>query len=189
MQAAIKESRKAMALGLSEKDVLARAKVHASFAGPMRENLIKMMDALGINELLNMPSTSTLWGSDSHRVHFTSTLRYPTFVNGKNYSRSPQLNKVPFLFNLSKKWLEEELSLLPNALIVPMGDGVSQVLEHLFKNMPLIKDRILFGMPHASSAANGWIARFLSGNADDEWHKRFIHIKNKIDGLIGETKT
>jgi len=36
-----------MMLGLSDAEVLARAKVYASFAGSMRTNLVKLMDAVG----------------------------------------------------------------------------------------------------------------------------------------------
>ncbi len=52
MREAIEEARRAMKLGLSDAEVLARAKVHASFAGSMRKNLVRLLDAVGLNRLL-----------------------------------------------------------------------------------------------------------------------------------------
>jgi hypothetical protein len=86
--------------------------------GTMRTNLVKLMDAAGLNVLLGIASTASLWGVDSHRAHFTSALRYPTFVDGENYSRSPDMSGVPFLLDRSRNWLKEELSLFPDAVIV-----------------------------------------------------------------------
>jgi hypothetical protein len=77
MRAALEEAYRAIMLGLPDTEVLARAKVHASFAGTMRTNLVKLMDAVGLNGSLGIASTVSLWGVDSHRAHFTSALRYP----------------------------------------------------------------------------------------------------------------
>jgi hypothetical protein len=184
MREAIEEARRAMMLGLPDTEVLARAKVYASFAGTMRTNLVKLMDAVGLNVLLGIASTASLWGGDSHRAHFTSALRYPTFVNGENYSRSPDMNSVPFLFDRSKNWLGEELSLFPNA-VIPMGDMVSEALIRIGRKMAIGDDRILAGMPHASGANNGPIAKFLrDAEAEDEWRRRFVGITTKVRRLI-----
>lgn len=186
MREAIDEARRAIKLGLSEAEVLARAKVLASFVGSMRINLVKLMDAVGLNHLLRIASTASLWGGDSHRAHFTSALRYPTFVDGENYSRSPDLNGVPFLSDRSAKWLKEELSLFPSAVIVPMGDMVSEVLARVGREMAISKDRILAGMPHASGANNGPISKFLgAAGEEDAWRRRFAGISAKVRNLGG----
>ena len=184
MREAIEEARRAMMFGLSEAEVLARAKVHASFAGTMRTNLVKLMDAVGLNVLLGIASTASLWEVDSHRAHFTSAIRYPTFVDGENYSRSPDMNGVPFLFDRSRNWLEEEFSLFPDAVIVPMGDMVSEVLTRIGPKMAISNNRILAGMPHASGANNGPISKFLGdAGEDDEWRRRFVGITAKVRSL------
>ena len=184
MREAIEEARRAMKLGLSDAEVLARAKVHASFAGSMRKNLVRLLDAVGLNRLLGIASTASLWRENSHRAHFTSALRYPTFVDGENYSRSPDMNDVPFLSDRSSGWLKEELSLLTGALIVPMGDMVSKVLMRVGKEMAISNERILAGMPHASGANNGPISRFLGVDGeDDEWRCRFLRVRAKVSAL------
>ncbi|MGH7101846.1 MAG: hypothetical protein ACREFJ_05565 [Acetobacteraceae bacterium] len=184
MREAIDEARRAIRLGLSDAEVLARVKIHASFAGSMRVNLVRLMDAVGLNRLLAITSTASLWGTDNNRAHFTSALRYPTFVDGGNYSRSPDINSVPFLSDRSVQWLKEELSLLTNPVIVPMGDMVSEVLTRLGREMAISNDRILAGMPHASGANNGRISRFLgAATEDDEWRRRFMGIAAKVRSL------
>jgi hypothetical protein len=150
----------------------------------MRVNLVKLMDAVGLNHLMGIASTASLWGGDSHRAHFTSAIRYPTFVDGENYSRSPDLNGVPFLSDRSVKWLKKELSLFTNAVIVPMRDTVSEVLTHVGREMAISNDRILSGMPHASGANNGPISKFLgAAGEDDEWRRRFSGIAAKVRSL------
>lgn len=67
------------------------AKIFASFSGPMRANLVAMLDSIGVNHRLGILSTSTLWNSDANLVHFTSALRYPVFVDGMNYSGAPSI--------------------------------------------------------------------------------------------------
>src|SRR6185437_6679559 len=59
----------------------------------------------------------------------------PTFVDGENYSRSPDMIGVPFLFDRSRKWLNEELSFFTDAVIVPMGDMVSEVPIRIGRDM------------------------------------------------------
>ena len=184
MQKAIEEARKLMRRGLCDAEVLKGAKACASFAGPMRKNLVKLMDAVGLNEFLNLSSTASLCGADGHCAHFTSALRYPTFVNGQNYSRSPHVIRVPFLLDYSSTWLAEELSLLPNAVIVPMGDMVTDVMAHIGGKLAISSDRILAGIPHASGANNGPISRFLGcAGPDDKWRDRFREIKAKVKNL------
>ncbi|MHB9469164.1 uracil-DNA glycosylase family protein [Mesorhizobium sp. W050] len=184
MREALLEAKRAMASGASREDILARAKVHASFAGDMRKNLVRLMDAVGLNDWLGITSTATLWTVDSQRAHFTSAIRYPTFVDGENYSRSPDMNKVPFLFDKAREWLTEELSAFPNAVFVPMGDMVSEVLARIGGEVGVPERRILTGMPHASGANNGPIAWFLGAQGEENgWRRRYVDIRNKVTTL------
>jgi hypothetical protein len=93
------------------------------------------------------------------------------------------MNGVPFLFDRSRDWLKEELSLFPDAVIVPMGDMVSEVLTCIGREMFISNDRILAGMPHASGANNGPISKFLGGAGEDEWRRRFLSIAAKVRSL------
>lgn len=91
---------------------------------------------------------------------------------------------MPFLSDRSVQWLKEELSLLTNAVIVPIGDMVSEVLTRVGLEMAISNDRILAGMPHASGANNGRVSRFLgAATEDDKWRRRFLGIAAKVGSL------
>jgi hypothetical protein len=56
-----------------------------------------MLDSIGVNRLLGLQSVASLWDADAHLAHFTSALRYPVFIDGKNYSGAPPLLATPLL--------------------------------------------------------------------------------------------
>ncbi|PRC44158.1 hypothetical protein C6A85_000000101650, partial [Mycobacterium sp. ITM-2017-0098] len=80
---ALREARRGLLAGFSEAEALAAAESFASFSGPMRTYLVAMLDSIGVNRLLGVSSTSTLWDGDTSLVHFTSVCRHPVFVDGK----------------------------------------------------------------------------------------------------------
>src|SRR3546814_7091106 len=109
MRNAILEARRVIRAGGSETDAIERAKIFASFSGPMRSNLVAMLDDIGVNRLLGMSSAETLWKGDARRVHFTSALRYPVFVDGKDYSGAPSMTTTSMLRAHLSKWLGSEI--------------------------------------------------------------------------------
>lgn len=68
---------------------LASAKVFASFSGPMRANLIALLDGIGVASLLGLDSCARLFADRADLVHFTSALRFPVTLGGKNYGGTP----------------------------------------------------------------------------------------------------
>ena len=50
--------------GHSETEAAERAKVFASFSGPMRKNLVALLDYTGVQRLLGIKTTDLLWSSD-----------------------------------------------------------------------------------------------------------------------------
>lgn len=83
MENALVAAWRSLKKGDSEAEAMREAKVFASFSGPMRNNLVAMLDSIGVNQLLGIATAGSLWGVDAHLVHFTSVLRYPVFVDGK----------------------------------------------------------------------------------------------------------
>lgn len=94
---ALVEARRKLIEGNDLASVLKAAKTFASFSGPMRTNLIKMLDMIGLNDWLEVSTTAEVWDRRHDLVHFTSALRYPVFVNGRNYSGSPSMISTPML--------------------------------------------------------------------------------------------
>lgn len=131
-QQALLAAKAALTEGKSATEAAAIAKTHASFSGePMRTNLIRMMDEVGIARALGLTSTASLWAGDSHLVHFTSALRYPVFVVGKNWSGTPDMVRTPKLREWLLTWTGAELNELGNCLIVPLGQKVAAAMHHL----------------------------------------------------------
>ena len=158
---ALRAAQCALRKGLSHGAAAAEAKVFASFSGPMRTNLVAMLDSIGIAGYLGVNSTASLWEANSHLVQFTSALRYPVFVDGQNWSGQPDMVRQGTM----RRWLETytgaELASLSNAVFVPLGPKVTAALQHLAGAGLIDPSRILDGLPHPSGANAERIAYFL----------------------------
>jgi hypothetical protein len=164
---ALKALRDALHAGLSEAEAARHAKQSASFSGPMRNNLVSMLDEIGLQHRLGIESCRQLFGSHANLVHFTSALRYPVFLDGQNYSGSPSILSTPFLREMSERWLAEEVRALPEAWWIPLGKEATAVLAEMAERHRLDPDRILDGLPHPSPANAERIAYFLGTKSRD----------------------
>ncbi|MDX1806349.1 MAG: hypothetical protein R3267_04950 [Paenisporosarcina sp.] len=152
---------------LSNEEVLHEVKKNSSFEGPMRKNLIHMLDELGLNNYLGLSSSSELFDSASHLVQTMSVLPYPVFYNGKNYNGSiPNILKTEVLNRHILDYTAGELNKLNNALIIPLGVNVSKVIMYLADNGFINKDSILNGFPHPSGG-NGHRHKQFASNKED----------------------
>lgn len=138
-----------------------RAKMTASFSGPLRANLITMLDHVGVHEALGYSSATSMFEPTSCAVHFTSALRYPVFVDGKNYAGNPSMLKVPVLKQMVETHLAEEARILPNAIWLPLGSKAEEAVMHLAHRGVLPKEKILANMPHPSGANAERVAVFV----------------------------
>jgi hypothetical protein len=158
---ALAAMRAALNKGASVETAAAEAKVHASFSGPMRNNLIRLLDHIGIARMFGLGSTAELWGLRSDLVHFTSALRYPVFVDGQNWSGQPDMLRVPEMREWLERYTGRELESLRQALFVPLGPKVTAALEHLSRAGMIDATRVLSGLPHPSGANAERISCFL----------------------------
>lgn len=132
------------------------AKLFASFSGAMRNNLVEMMDYIGLNQYLDIESTKSLFQVDKELVHFTSALRYPVFKDGKNFNENPLKLKEQVM-----AWFAEECKLLCDAVYVPLGPKVADVLEMMVDLDILKSEQVLTGLQHPSGANAERVAYFL----------------------------
>lgn len=191
MNLALNELRTQLLNGVSEKDALRAAKVHASFGGAMRPNLIKLMNYIGLNKTLSIADCNELFGSKSHLVHFTSALRYPVFKNGENYNGTPSMVKNSFLIEIMDKYLVEEVEQLGDDVIyLPLGEKVEQALVRLANKGHLKESQLLLGLPHPSGANNERISYFVgekknpSSQVNKAKHDNArINILNKVESI------
>lgn len=200
-ETALSALRKALNDGMKGDAALAAAKNTASFSGPMRTNLVKLLDAVGVQRVIGIASCDTLFGSRSDLVHFTSSLRYPVFIDGKNYSGSPSILQIPYLRNMVDTWLREEALQLPHAIWVPLGREPSAVLDNLVAEGVLAHSRVLKGLPHPSGANAERIAYFLgrknkadlsaktNSDALDESRARLVEQVSRLSAAFSESAT
>lgn len=153
MELAYRVFRHGLAQRKSLEEICSDIEHTASFAGSMRTNLVRMLDELGLPDMLKISSSAELFGIHDDLVHTTSAVRYPVFVNGRNYTGSqPKILKHPKLKFYVDTLLLEELKLASDALIVPLGKAVSQVLDYLIHAKSLKAERCLLDFPHPSGA-------------------------------------
>jgi hypothetical protein len=151
MERAFRVAKRALTSGLTGEELLAYVKKSASFSGPMRKNLVSMLDGINVNQHLKVSSCADLFGSASALVHFTSAISVPTFVDGANFSghgASPL--KLPKFRQFMIDNLAQELELLPDAIVVPLGKIVDEILEFLRGETLINPARCLTGFPHPS---------------------------------------
>jgi hypothetical protein len=147
--------------GLIAEQALANAKRTASFSGPMRPNLLALLDAIGVPALFGRRSAADFFDGPAGLVHFTSALRYPVYLGTRNYSGSPNPLRHPVLRRMIETHLAEEATALPRAVWIPLGGHAEAALAHLARKGLLDQRRVLGGLPHPSGANAERIAYFL----------------------------
>lgn len=155
------EARRCLRAGCSELDTLASVKAVAAFSGPMRANLVAMLDSIGVNRLLNVHSTASLWADDVGLTHFTSALRFPVFVDGANYSGAPSMFTTPLLREQLIQGFAAQAETLRQAVFVPLGPTVGNAVKFVAEKCGIDQNRVLVGLPHPSGANAERIAFFL----------------------------
>jgi hypothetical protein len=168
---AINAMKEGLTEGIDDLTIMRRAKYHASFGGSMRKNLVNMLDHIGLANLLDIPSCTEMFSMDSDIAHFTSILRYPTFYMANpedplslvNYNGQDGPLRNPNTEDMIDKYFNQELTLLPDALYIPLGDKVSMAMRHFVGTRQLDDNQVLHGLPHPSGANAERIAYF-TGN-------------------------
>ena len=138
--------------GMADEEICRLCKLESRFAGAMRKNLIAMLDALGLQEKLQLSSCGELFSDNNELLHTTSMIKYPCFYRGANYSgHAPSIASSKLLSGYVHDAFMTELQCLANLkLIIPLGSAVETALRdlNLAESMPDIP--ILWGFPHPS---------------------------------------
>ena len=161
---AIRSCHRELAGGADLASALRKAKGDGSFSGALRGNLIRLLDSLGVQHWLEIPSCASLFDTHIDLVHFTSALKYPVLVGGANYSgRQPAMTRDARLLAELERWLPEELAQIDRPLIVPLGESVAGAIDHLANRGAIDAQHVLRGLPHPSGANAERIAYFIGG--------------------------
>lgn len=152
---------------ISDEKLLHEVKKQSSFQGPMRKNLITMLDELQMHAHLGIASTSYLFDTYTHLVQTNSVIKYPVFYRGKNYNGStPNMIRTEKLMAYILESFVKEMEMMYRPLVIPLGVNVSYLLEFLMENNHMKEHTILHGFPHPSGG-NGHRHRQFAENKED----------------------
>jgi hypothetical protein len=157
---AITAASTALRTGKENKEASRLAKLTGSFSGPMRANLVSMLDHVGLASTLGIATCTTLFDPARETVHLTSVLRYPVFVGGANYNGAPDMLKTPLLKSMIDTCLTDEARRLSKAVWLPLGPQPARALDYLCSRSLLDRRQVLDGLPHPSGANAERIAYF-----------------------------
>ena len=164
---AYKTAHKGLQNDMDFDEIKKECKKNSRFAGSMRKNLIEMLDEIKLNDKLGIESCSKLFDENDNLLHTTSLIPYPVFINNKNYTGSnPKIIDNEILRNYVKKYFYKEISVLSDALIIPLGKSVEEVLNSMVEDKILKKEQCLFGFPHPSGANGHRKVQFEQNKSD-----------------------
>lgn len=123
-----------------------------AFKGTMKLNLVRMLDAVGLPEHMDVESTAALFESTCGLAQMASALRYPVFRGARNYSGGRSIVRAPFLRDILDRLLAQELASVPDALVIPFGPSVELALDYLADRGAFSTHRMIRGFPHPSGA-------------------------------------
>lgn len=157
MSLSLRQAKNDLAAGADLADIDRRAKYVASFAGPMRRNLIDMLNELDLPKLLGITDSSELFDTYRDLIHTTSVIRYPLFRKGDNYTgHQPRMLSSALIRKYVLIDFARELETVQNSVIIPLGKSVSDLLRYIDEEKPLpgerLNERCLFDFPHPSGA-------------------------------------
>jgi hypothetical protein len=158
---AVAEAQRQLLAGATQEEALLAAKRFGAFSGPLRPNLVALLDAIGLHEWLGVPSCAVLFNTRPELLHSTSLLRHPVSRHGDNYSGTPAPVSQPFLRRQVEQYFAHEAAALGHAIFVPLGPAVADGLRWLASQGVLSQDQIFDGLPHPSGANAERIAYFL----------------------------
>ncbi|OLQ53647.1 hypothetical protein BHT94_19555 [Bacillus licheniformis] len=174
MKTAYETAAESLRQGRSLEQMAADTKKAAGLSGSMRHNLITMLDSCGLLQAIDIQSAAQLFGDLRHMLHTTSIIKYPVFVQQKNYTGyRPAITHSPILSTYAFGHFPAELNKVTGpALLIPLGKAAETVCGTLITQHSLRNFSCLHGFPHPSGA-NGHRLKQFSKNK--EQLERQIH--------------
>ena len=167
MEIALRESRDALRRGTPGAEIVARVKYQASFAGPIRKNLVGILDGIGLPQALGIASSALVYTERTDLLQTSAVVRHPVFVNGKDWSgHTPPVRSNALLRRYLWETMLPELQAVPDALLISLGKCASDALAALVAADALDPARCLIGLPHPSGANGHRHAQFAAVRDD-----------------------
>ncbi|MDR4435270.1 hypothetical protein [Bacillus tequilensis] len=165
MKTAYETAAESLREGRSLEQMAADTKKAAGLSGSLRHNLITMLNLCGLPQALGIQSAAQLFGDLRHMLHTTSVIKYPVFVQQKNYTGyRPAITRSPILSTYAFGHFPAELNKVTGpALLIPLGKAAETVCGTLIGPHSLKNLFCLHGFPHPSGA-NGHRLKQFSQN-------------------------
>lgn len=150
--------------GLSDEIALRKAKEAGAFSGPaMRPNLVRMLDALGFPAMLDVPSSSTLWGKAADKLYATSVVPHAAFRRGKPFAGSfaDILGSPIFRRSFEEDFVPSLASLPRSARFVALGPTPLDALDWCVEQDHLNAEQVMGALAHPSSNGGSQVKVYL----------------------------
>jgi hypothetical protein len=157
---ALETARQALLTGADDTAAAAAAKNAASWSGPIRHHLVRMLDFIGIPRQLGIATSAELWTSRTDLIQFSAALRYPVFVGEKNFNGSG-VERSPLLLEQVDAYFAADCARVAHGLFMPFGTTAQYACDRMVKQGVLHAGQIVAGLPHPSGANAERVAYFL----------------------------
>lgn len=167
MNRALNAARTALTSSTPVPDAIRHVKRQGSFSGNMRPNIVNTLNRLGYQHKLGIACASSLWSTHDHLVQFCSLLKFPVFLKEKDYNGNPKAHKDKDLMRMLDEHFVSDMKALPHdAILVPLGDTVLEVVSYIKDRGSILQDLMRFedqyvAPPHPSGANAESIALLL----------------------------
>lgn len=185
MSNAVQEFHRQIKTGENLTTALMRAKQIGAFSGAMRNNLVRLLNSVGLHNWLGLSNCEDLFGKAGALMQTTSLLRNPVFYKGEDYNGTPNMIRHPLLCRQLEEGFGMDAQMLKSAVFVPLGDKVTDAMAYLAERGVVDPSRVLSGLPHPSGANAERIAYFIG-----EKDRAALSSKtdpNKLDQMRAQT--
>ena len=171
--------------GADDASILAEAKREGSFgSSTMRPNLVRMLDALGFQEILGLPTCHALWEEAFDLLHATSVVPHAAFLNGKPFAGSfAEVLDTPILRRSFLQDFVPSLAAIPSsAHFVALGPTPLDALRWCAERGHIAPERILGALAHPSSQGGSQVNVYLGSVRPEDLHER-DPVRGRIEWL------
>lgn len=173
--------------GLSPREI----KRKYAFAGTLRNNMVRMLDYIGVNTMVGIKSCQSLWEEDFDRVEMTSLLKKATYkISGSRKEMFKDTEMITKSEDLKKEFEEgfvKDCEQYKNArLFVACGQGVYDELMKLKERGVITAPVVAIAHP---SGNNGVRVLYYMGQLDSSlvWCTEKAKEAKKIIGSVRRT--
>lgn len=123
------EARRTLLAGKNHDIAIKQAKAIGGFSGePMRSNLINRLNHWDVHKWLGLQDSAELFDTARDLLQTTSLLRYPVFVDDKDYRGKPNMLKHLLLKKYLFDYFVNDINQLNNAVFFTLGPEVQKIL-------------------------------------------------------------